>query len=111
MRNFDPYLEVSFLLNNSLLLKELASNTVGVNNSIFDVELNSLLTLYKTLVTEINTLEKKSIFSSKKSILITYLFLVLAQFLPQSSILNTGIYQTSIILVRCSHLQESNRNQ
>ncbi|WP_277407259.1 hypothetical protein [Lacrimispora xylanisolvens] len=33
-----------------LELKELATNTVGVNNSIFDVELNSLLTLYKSLV-------------------------------------------------------------
>ena len=42
-----------------IALKELAANTVGVNNSIFDVELNSLLTLYKTLVTEINTLEKE----------------------------------------------------
>lgn len=40
-------------------LKELASNTVGVNNSIFDIELNSLLTLYKTLVTEIDSLEKE----------------------------------------------------
>ena len=28
-----------------LKLKELAANTVGVNNSIFDVELNSLLSL------------------------------------------------------------------
>ena len=42
-----------------IALKELAANTVGVNNSIFDVELNSLLILYKTLVTEINTLEKE----------------------------------------------------
>ena len=42
-----------------IALKELAANTVGVNNSIFDVELNSLLTLYKTLVTEINSLEKE----------------------------------------------------
>ena len=32
-----------------LQLKELAANTVGVNNSIFDVELNSLLSLYKSL--------------------------------------------------------------
>lgn len=40
-----------------LRLKELAANTVGVNNSIFDVELNSLLSLYKSLVTEIDTLE------------------------------------------------------
>lgn len=42
-----------------LRLKELAANTVGVNNSIFDVELNSLLTLYKSLVREINILEKE----------------------------------------------------
>jgi transposase len=42
-----------------LRLKELAANTIGVNNSIFDVELNSLLTLYKALVKEIDTLEKE----------------------------------------------------
>lgn len=42
-----------------LQLKELAANTIGVNNSIFDVELNSLLSLYKSLVKEINTLEKE----------------------------------------------------
>ncbi len=42
-----------------LQLKELAANTVGVNNSIFDVELNSLLSLYKSLVKEIDTLEKE----------------------------------------------------
>lgn len=42
-----------------LKLKELASNTVGVNNSIFDVELNSLLALYKSLAKEIDTLEKE----------------------------------------------------
>ena len=42
-----------------LELKELATNTVGVNNSIFDVELNSLLTLYKSLVKEIGTLENE----------------------------------------------------
>ena len=42
-----------------LRLKELATNTVGVNNSIFDVELNSLLSLYKSLVKEINTIEKE----------------------------------------------------
>lgn len=40
-----------------LRLKALAANTVGVNNSIFDVELNSLLVLYRSLVKEINTLE------------------------------------------------------
>lgn len=42
-----------------LRLKELAVNTVGVNNSIFDVELNSLLSLYKSLVKEINIIEKE----------------------------------------------------
>ena len=42
-----------------LRLKELASNTVGVNNSIFDVELNSLLSLYKSLIKEIDTIEKE----------------------------------------------------
>lgn len=42
-----------------LKLKDLAANTVGVNNSIFDVELNSLLTLYKTLAKEIKNLERE----------------------------------------------------
>lgn len=42
-----------------LRLKELAANTVGVNNSIFDVELNSLLSLYKSLGKEIDTIEKE----------------------------------------------------
>lgn len=42
-----------------LQLKELAANTVGVNNSIFDVELNSLLSLYNSLVKEIDTIEKE----------------------------------------------------
>lgn len=42
-----------------LKLKELAANTVGVNNSIFDVELNSLLSLYKSLAKEIDTIEKE----------------------------------------------------
>ena len=42
-----------------LQLKELAANTVGVNNSIFDVELNSLLSLYKSLIKEIDTIEKE----------------------------------------------------
>lgn len=42
-----------------LKLKALAANTVGVNNSIFDVELNSLLSLYKSLAKEIDTIEKE----------------------------------------------------
>ena len=42
-----------------LRLKDLAANTVGFNNSIFEIELNSLLSLYKSLVNEIETLEKE----------------------------------------------------
>lgn len=42
-----------------LKLKELEANTVGVNNSIFDVELHSLLTLYKSLAKEIEVFEKE----------------------------------------------------
>ena len=38
-----------------LQLKELAANTVGINNSIFEVKLNILLTLYKALQKEICT--------------------------------------------------------
>ena len=48
-----------FSIQQFLCLKELAANTVGVNNSIFDIELNSLLTLYKSLVKEIDTLESE----------------------------------------------------
>ena len=49
----------SFSPQQFLRLKDLATNTVGVNNSIFNIELNSLLTLYKSLVREIETLEKE----------------------------------------------------
>ena len=40
-----------------LTLKSLAANTVGVNNSIFDTELSSLLTLYKATNEQIGILE------------------------------------------------------
>ena len=40
-----------------LALKSLAANTVGVNNAIFDTELNSLLTLYKATAEQIGILE------------------------------------------------------
>lgn len=45
-----------FSIQQFLRLKELAANTVGVNNSIFDIELNSLLTIYKSLCKETDTL-------------------------------------------------------
>lgn len=50
-----------FSIQQFLRLRELAANTVGVNNSIFDLELNSLLALYKSLSNEINTLESEII--------------------------------------------------
>ncbi len=44
-----------------LTLKALAANTVGVNNSIFDTELSSLLTLYKTAAEQICVIEAQII--------------------------------------------------
>ena len=42
-----------------LELKKLATDTVGVNNHIFDMELISLLRLYQNLDEEINLLENE----------------------------------------------------
>ena len=42
-----------------LELKKLAANTVGVNNSIFDTELDCLLTLYKDVAEQVAVLEKQ----------------------------------------------------
>lgn len=42
-----------------LALKSLSANTVGVNNSIFDTELRSLLTLYKATAEQISILENQ----------------------------------------------------
>jgi len=44
-----------------LELKTLATETVGENNSIFDTELSTLLSLYKTLKEEIESVEAKII--------------------------------------------------
>lgn len=53
----NPISRGKFSIQQFLRLKELAANTVGVNNSIFDIELISLLTLYKSPAKEIDTLE------------------------------------------------------
>ena len=50
-----------FSIQQFLCSKELAANTVGVNNSIFYTELKSLLTLYKSLCKEIDTIEAEII--------------------------------------------------
>ena len=44
-----------------ITLKTLAANTVGVNNSIFDTELNSLMALYKAATEQISILEEQII--------------------------------------------------
>ena len=74
-------------------LKELAANTVGVNNSIFDVELNSLLILYKSLLKEIDTL-KKEINRLIEEVHPHYMSVPgIGLYLPPSFIRNTEIYQ------------------
>lgn len=46
-----------FSMQKFLKLKELAANTVGENNEIFSLQLNSLMALYNQSVIEVNTLE------------------------------------------------------
>jgi len=61
-------------------LKGLAANTISTTNSIFNIELNSLSSLYKSLVNEIETLEKeinKTILINNDIIVIRYFFLFL----------------------------------
>lgn len=48
-----------FTMQKFLKLKELAANTVGENNEIFDSQLNSLLALYNQCVIEIESLERR----------------------------------------------------
>lgn len=48
-----------FTMQKFLKLKELAANTVGENNEIFDSQLNSLLALYNQCVIEIESLEQR----------------------------------------------------
>lgn len=89
-----------------LRLKELAANTVGVNNSIFDVELNSLLSLYKSLVKEIDTIEKEI---NKLIEEVHPHYMSVPGIGPLSAAviyLNTAIYLTSLIQDKCLHLPE-----
>lgn len=96
-----------FSIQQFLRLKELAANTVGVNNSIFDIELNSLLTLYKTLfVKKSKSLKLRLPDLLKKYILTICQFpvLVLSQLLL--FMLNMVIYPTFPLPGRCLHLLE-----
>lgn len=77
-----------------LQLKELAANTVGVNNSIFDIELKSS--------------KSKSISWWKKSIHTICLFLASVRYLRSLFILNMATYRIFLIPVKCLHLQELN---
>ena len=97
-----------FSIQQFLRLKELAANTVGVNNSIFDIELNSLLTLYNSLCKEIKTLEAEITKLIEKYIHTICPFPVSVPFQQLLFMLNMVIYQTFQIPDRCLHLQESN---
>ena len=50
-----------FSIQKFFSLKELAANSVGTNNTIFDLELSSLISLYKNLQIEINKIEAEII--------------------------------------------------
>lgn len=62
MKDFDSIRKVSrgkFTSANFIKLKELAKNSIGISNDIFETELESLLTLHSGIQVEINKLENK----------------------------------------------------
>ena len=62
MKDFDSFRKVSrgkFTSANFIKLKELAKNSIGISNDIFETELESLLTLHSGIEIEINKLENK----------------------------------------------------
>ena len=62
MKDFDSIRKVSrgkFTSANFIKLKELAKNSIGVSNDIFETELESLLILLSQIEVEINKLENK----------------------------------------------------
>ncbi len=61
-KDFDSIRKVScgkFTYANFIKLKELAKNSIGISNDIFETELESLLTLHSGIEVEINKLENK----------------------------------------------------
>ena len=62
MKDFDSIRKVShgkFTSANFIKLKELAKNSIGISNDIFETELESLLILHSEIEVEINKLETK----------------------------------------------------
>ena len=62
MKDFDSIRKISrgkFTSANFIRLKELAKNTIGISNDIFETELESLLILHSQIEVEINKLENK----------------------------------------------------
>lgn len=62
MKDYDSIRKVSrgkFTSANFIKLKELAKNSIGVSNDVFETELESLLTLHSQIEIEINKLEDK----------------------------------------------------
>lgn len=108
MRNSVPYLRGKFSPQQFLHLKELAANTVGINNSIFDVELNSLLSLYNSLVKEVDTLEAE-INKLIEEVHPHYMSVPgIGPISQPSSTLNTEIYRIFLHQLRCLPLQALN---
>ena len=62
MKDFDSIRKISrgkFTSANFIKLKELAKNSIGISNDIFETELESLLVLHSGIEVEINKLENK----------------------------------------------------
>lgn len=62
MKDFDSIRKISrgkFTFANFIKLKELAKNSIGISNDIFETELESLLILHSQIEVEINKLENK----------------------------------------------------
>ena len=62
MKDFDSIRKISrgkFTSSNFIKLKELAKNSIGISNDIFETELESLLVLHFQIEVEINKLENK----------------------------------------------------
>lgn len=62
IKDFDSIRKVSrgkFTSANFIKLKEIAKNSIGVSNDIFEIELEALLTLHSSIQVQINKLENK----------------------------------------------------
>ena len=69
MKDFDSIRKIShgrFTSSNFVKLKDLAKNSIGISNDIFETELDSLLILHSNIEAEINKIENKIEFIIKE---------------------------------------------